>query len=438
MVALAPQLPTRAWAPLRYHPVQAAFWHCRKRFIVLPAGRGSGKTELCKRKLIRSLIIPKPWPDPKYFYGGPTEKQAKRIIWQSLVNLTPKSWVKKIKEGELRIETVFGSSVQVFGLDAPQRVEGEQYDGCVIDESSDIKPRTYDLSIVPTLTHRNGWCVRTGVPKRFGVGATEYKKAYEDALSGKVPDSAAFTWPSADILSTEALLYARAKLDQRDYAEQFEAVWQATGGGIFYAFERTYNVRACSYNPRLEILVGSDFNVDPMCWLLAHDYGDRIEVFDELFIRNTNTPETLDVLWSKYGTHDSGFAFYGDASGQNRNTSTAETDYLLIANDRRFRKAGRSVNYLSGNPSVVNRYAATNSMICSADGNRRLFMDPRCEHLIWDLENRSYKQGTRIPDNSNKDAGHITDALGYLIYALYPPTLIADEEEMGSAVYSTR
>ena len=67
---------------LRPHKVQYRLWHCTARFVGVPAGRRSGKTEIAKRRLVLALSQPKPWHDPRYFYGAPTRDQAKRIAWQ--------------------------------------------------------------------------------------------------------------------------------------------------------------------------------------------------------------------------------------------------------------------------------------------------------------------------------------------------------------------
>jgi hypothetical protein len=63
---------TPRWTQLRPHAVQAAAWTSPARFVGLPCGRRSGKTELAKRRLVRHLPIQKPWGDPRYFFGGPT------------------------------------------------------------------------------------------------------------------------------------------------------------------------------------------------------------------------------------------------------------------------------------------------------------------------------------------------------------------------------
>lgn len=413
--------PTDAWTPFKHHPRQHALWNTRSRFIAAPAGRGSGKTELAKRRLVRFLPVHKMWPGPRYFYGAPTREQAKRIAWAHLKALVPKEWLGSApNESELIIRTVFGSELHVIGFDKPMRIEGVQWDGGVIDESCDIKPHTFDLSILPTLVWRDGWCWRIGVPKRFGVGAAEYFEFYERAIKGEMEEAEGFTWPSSDILTPAALKFARENMDLRDFEEQFNASWQTASGGIFYAFDKERNVRPCDYDPKHTILVSSDFNVDPMAWVLCHRRkNDVIEVFDEVWLRNTNTELTLQTLFDRYTGHQGGWEFYGDASSRARKTSAHLSDYKIIAAHAGFKKQGRSLHYMWSNPSQVDRFSVTNAHICNAEGQRRLFIDERCKRLIHDLRTRPYKPGTREADDKG-DSGHPTDALGYLLYKLFP------------------
>ena len=408
------------WEPMRYHGGQYALWRDQRRFLAVAAGRGSGKTALAKRKLVAALPIITPWSDPRYFYGAPTYRQARRVAWKDLGSLTPPAWSARIGNADMTIETVFGSTLAVVGLDKAARIEGVQWDGCVLDESSDLKPGVFDLSVFPALTHRRGWCWRIGVPKRNGVGAVEFRDFFERAGRGEIPDAAAYTWPSSDILPRDVLAHAREALDPKDYREQFEASWETAGGGVFYAFDRTKNVRPCSYCPDKLLIVGSDFNVDPMCWIVGHAHDEkRLEWVDEIWLRDANTQATLDVLWSRYASHRGGWVFIGDAASRQRRTSAALTDYQIILRDARFEAAGRRIAYPSVNPNVADRFAACNAMLENAAGERRMHVDPRCRRLIKDLESRHYKAGSREPEDTG-DVGHITDAMGYVVHKLFP------------------
>lgn len=407
------------WPRLNYHPVQYKLWVCPKRFAYVPAGRQSGKSELSFRRLVRYLRIKKPWPDPKYVYGGPTFAQAKRTAWRRLLNLIPEHWIEDIYTSELTIRTIFGSELILTGLDKPQRIEGLILDGIVIDESCDIKPGVFDLSILPMLVLRDGWAWQIGVPKRHGVGVVEYRTRFEKASRGELPSSAGFTWPSSDIIPAELLEYARATMATRDFEEQFNASFLTVSGGIFYAFDRRYNIRPCMYDPEKAILVGSDYNTNPMHWLLCHLQNDKLLVFDEIFLRNTNTQETLKVMLAKYGDHKGGWECYGDASSRGRHTSAYATDYVQLAGNLQLQAMGRSMHYMQFNIPLTDRFAATNAKLCNGAGTTGVFIDSHCTHLINDLELRSFKPGSREPDDHD-DISHGTDALGYIIVQRWP------------------
>lgn len=408
---------SESWEQLKYHKIQQELWKCSKKWVYVPAGRQSGKTLLALRRIVRYLPIKKPWSDPRYFYCSPTLNQARRIAWGKLKKLIPSHWVSSVSESTLTIRTIFGSEVFLFSMEKPSRIEGIQTDGGVVDECSDIKVGSFDLSILPTMAHRGEgcWTWFIGVPKRYGCGCVEFRDKYFQAARGELPNSAAFTWPSSGIVSKEYLETARARMDERDYREQFEASFESAAGGIFHSWDAEYNVRPVAYDPTKTILLSCDFNVDPMVWVLGHCNGTTLEVFDEIFKRNTYTQECIDLLVSKYKEHKGGWELYGDASARARKTSATTSDLVQLTNNPELKKMGRTMHYIKSNPLIGDRFAATNALICSGDGQRRLFVDESCKNLINDLRSRSYKPGTRDVADVG-DQGHATDALGYLIY----------------------
>jgi hypothetical protein len=407
---------TEAWTPLRFHDQQARLWRTRSRYVAVAAGRGSGKTELARRRVVRFLPVRKPWPNPIYVYALPTSAQAHRVAWREIKKLVPRHWIAgEPKESSMTIETIFGSELRVVGMDKPHRIEGDQIDGIVLDESCDQKPTAFNLTVSPMLTHRDGWCWRIGVPKRYGIGAKDFKSFFDAGMRGE-DNIESYTWPSSSVLTPDQLAWVRKRLDARDFAEQFEASWEDASGLIFHAFSNE-NIKSVEYNPDLPLVVGSDFNVDPMCWVVCQQVGDAIHQLDEIFLRNANTQLTMQALFLRWGKHQGGIKFYGDASGRARKTSASLTDYLIIKNFDGFFK--KTVHYPKANPARADRFAACNALMCTADETRRYFVHPRCVHTIADLTSRAYVEGTREP-NDKGDIGHITDALGYIIHWLFP------------------
>jgi len=418
------------WTTFNWTPAQLRVLTSRARFIGLPCGRGSGKTEIALRRLVIALAQKRPWNNPLYFYAAPTNPQAIRIAWDRIGALMPHHWVRKIQRSEQFIETIFGSRLYILGMDVPARIEGPQWDFGVVDESCDQQPGAFDKSIRPALSHRNGSCWRLGVPKRYGIGASEFRKWCEEGAEGRFDDRETIAWPSSDVLPAEEVESARRTLDPRDFDEQFNANWITAGGGMFWAFDETENVRPGIYDPSATLLIGCDFNVDPMCWVFGQKTPAGAIIHDELTIANANTQLALDRTWSRYAKHKGRFEFYCDASGGSRKTaaqSTASgeimTDLYAILNDRRFKESpgGRTLMFptmredgkFHGNPPFRTRIAECNAMFLNAAGERRLFVAPGCTTLINDLRMRS-------DDSTDPDIGHASDALGYIVHRLWP------------------
>ena len=437
-----------AWSTFRIVDVQLDLLEDTSRFVALPCGRGSGKTEIAKRRLVSRLPQAVPEPPGRYFYAAPTLKHCRALAWDSLLRLIPPSWIKAPNESKNRIETHWGARIVLIGFDDRRRseVEGKQWDFGIVDESSDIWPGVYQRQVRPALAIRKGGCWRIGVPKRQGVGAAEFKEWSQEAASGEHEDQACHTWPSAKVVPAEEVEAMRRSMDIKDFREQAEASWETAGGAIFHAYDPVANVRRCEYHADMPLIIGSDFNVDPMAWVIGHAYPleniskwmrrwfgyttndppafGRLEWIDEIWLRDTNTRKTLDVLWAKYQHHTGGFLFMGDPAARSRETSASFSDYQQIFNDKRFTPIKpfldhEKVCYARAHPEVRNRFAWCNARFCNAMGERAMFVDPSCKHLKTDLEARYYREGTVEPVDKG-DLGHITDAMGYVVALLMP------------------
>jgi len=415
---------------MRFHPKQNQLWRTQAKFINVVAGRGSGKTELTRRRQVRYLPVKYPGLEqPLHGYALPTFNQARRVAWEPILRLIPRKWISKIRESEMSVETVFGSKLYILGLDKPERAEGVQWSTFVIDESCDQKAGVFDKSILPALSHNCDWCARIGVPKRTGPGAIEFRAAWERGFSD--PNSLSLHWPSSDIVTADVLDWARTNLSPQDYKEQYDGDWLTMSGGVYFAFDKEGNTStSCVYRRNQPIIVGMDFNVDPMAWVIGHMIDGQVFIFDEIYIHNTNTRRSLDALAEKYGEHKAGWFFTGDASSRARKTSADLTDYAQIYADTRFENS--QVIFPQANPSIHTRIATVNAAFLNANEERRLFISESCENLIRDLA-VGYKPGTREIDDNKGKMGHITDALGYLLMYFLPIQIETSDQQ---AIYA--
>lgn len=214
---------TSRWNVLRPHVKQSAFYRSSHRFNIVPAGRRSGKTELAKRKIVRAALRGTAFDNPRFFAAAPTRDQAKRIYWNDLKSLVPRHLRDgRPSEGDLMIPLVNGSEIYVIGMDKPERMEGQPWDGGVLDEYGNMKEKAWPENVRPALSDRLGWCDFIGVPE----GMNHYHKLYERAKEqyaelGVASPWAVFEWASVDILGVEEVEAARKDLHPLVFKQEY-------------------------------------------------------------------------------------------------------------------------------------------------------------------------------------------------------------------------
>ena len=181
------------------------------------------------------------------------------------------------------------------------------------------------------------------------------------------------------------------------------------------------------YNEDIPLHLTCDFNVDPMCWAVAHKDDENVYFFDEIVVENTSTQQCIDEFIRRYPAHKSEIIINGDASGDNRSTQSEYTNYAIIKNalnDYGYKNVKfRLRNY---NPPILNRISAFNARVRNSKGERHLFIDPRrCKWILYNIQNISFKEGTSIVDipthnqiKSNREfkfLEHPFDAISYLV-----------------------
>ncbi|MBQ3350244.1 MAG: hypothetical protein IJG38_07580 [Thermoguttaceae bacterium] len=417
-------------------PEQIGFWTTKARFVACDCGRGSGKSDIAYNRMLRATLMN--WGGSErhlFLVGLPTQDQADQVAMDKLELLYPPGTIERVNMSKHYIDTIFNNRVYVKGMFNANRSEGVQYTGVILDEMSDMPPDIL-TSLLPAMSHNCRFLFCIGVPKRSGIGSSMYRNICEEwdaRMKAGNPSYARFHWTSVGIVPDDVIQRAKEILDDKSFREQYLASWETASGAVYYCYSRENVVEQTPIEPSLPLLIGCDFNVSPMSWVICqakmNSIGaatDTITVIDELRLYDTNTREALDCLWQKYGSHPGGFRFYGDAAGHQRNTastSAAPSDYTIIATDKRFydySQGGVDLNFPASNPPVFDRVTSVNAMLRSAAGKRRILVNKQCEFLIKDFERVSFKPGTKFIEKSDLELTHMSDALGYLVHAIAP------------------
>ncbi|GAF91795.1 unnamed protein product, partial [marine sediment metagenome] len=276
-----------------------------------------------------------------------------------------------------------GATIEILGLDKPERIEGPHLDGFVGDEFGNFKSKVWGQNIRPALSTkgRPGWADLIGVPE----GKNHYYNLVEDVKDKD--DWDIFTWTTAEINPEEAEK-ARSDLDTLTYGQEYEGEFVSFKGMCYYAFNEKLNCppegERILYNPAYPLDLCFDFNripgncvisqeLPPPTWLIKRNQGMDNGLIscaiDEVFLtQDSNTEKICDILKKRWGHHKGLVQLYGDATGGAKLSSAVKgSDWDIIK-----AKFNGVFNYTSkvkkSNPRVRVRINAVNSRLVAADG----------------------------------------------------------------------
>jgi hypothetical protein len=382
---------------------QSEIFCSNSRFRVCVAGRRFGKTFLSTGELLKAAIGGK---NRNCWYLAPTYQAAKEIAWSMLIDTIPEEYIVKTNETALTLKLINGSIISLKGAEKAQNLRGRSLDFCVLDEFSDMRPEAWYEVIRPSLSDRQGSALFIGTPKGrnhfYDLWASGLNKEndwqsfqYTTLEGGNVPES-----------EVEA---ARIDLDERTFNQEYCAEFVTYSGLIYYAFSRELSVADCSDEGTLHI--GMDFNLDPMSAVISVRRGEMLYAVDEIVMYGSNTDEMVAEIKDRYPNRY--IIVYPDPASRQRKTSAGgRTDLSILQN------AGFAVKAKKSHALVRDRINAVNSRLLSSNGERKLFVSPKCKQTIKSLERQTYKEGTSIPNKDGFD--HMNDALGYLVEYLFP------------------
>ena len=379
------------------------------RFRIFVAGRRTGKTFLSVRELARFARH----PNKRVLYICPTYQMARDIIWADLKDkLGGLNWIAKTNESRLELQLINGSSIALRSGESGENLRGGGYDFVVFDETSDIKSEVWYEVIRPALSAQKppGSALFCGTPKGFNW----FKDLY-DLGKSEDPDWASFQFttleggnvPEAEIVA------ARRDLDQRVFAQEYEAQFQTYSGVVAYNF-KDENIVKWQPNPAKYLIIGMDFNVDPMRAIVYTKTAVGLHAIDEISIYGSNTDEMAQEIRHRY-PQEKIYCFPDPAGAQRRSSAGGRTDISILQN------SGFEVKYRAAHPRIRDRINATNSLLCNSVGERRLLVDPKCRNLIKTFQRYTYKPGTQVIDKTS-GLDHLFDAATYPVEYLFPVT----------------
>ena len=400
---------------------QGEVFNSEKRFRVLVAGRRFGKSYLSCVELLRAAIKQ---PGETFFYCAPTYRMAKDIAWKTLKRLVPQVWIKTKNESDLKIELINDSTIELKGTENAMALRGRSLSGVVLDEAAFMSAEVWFEVIRPALADKQGWALFISTPD--GTASWFYDlwcycdEGYEDWQRWS------FTTIEGGNVPADEVEAARTQLDERTFRQEFEASFENLTGLVAVSFDDA-NISPIAKDIKImPILLGVDFNVDPMSGICAVKDDGNLYVFDEIMLTGgATTWDFAEEIIRRYGIERRIVACPDPTGGARKTAGVGLTDHNIL------RRSGFTVSSPKAPWKIRDKITAVNTALLDASGARRTFIHPRCKELIKSLRTLTYTPNTGLP-NKNLGVDHAFDAFGYLCLKQFN---LAKPETLGQTTY---
>ena len=409
MTSTANHLAVKAPEAISLRPPQGEVFQSDKRFRVLVAGRRFGKSYLA---VIELLTAATKKPGETFFYCAPTYRMAADICWKLLKEVTPLVWVKKKNESELKLELVNGATIELKGTENYTALRGRSLSGVVLDEAAFMDKAVWFEVIRPALADKRGWCLFISTPD--GTASWFYDLwCYVAEDPTGLWKRWSYTTIEGGNVPADEVEAARAQLDRRTFRQEFEASFENLSGLVAANFSEANITPTIKDIPDLSLLMGIDFNVDPMSAVCAVKVDDDLHIFDEIVISGgCTTWEFCEEVTRKYGLDRRIIACPDPTGGARKTSGVGATDHAIL------RRAGFKVQSPKSPWKVRDKITAVNMGLQDHEGNPRIYIHPRCKQLIKSLRTLVYEENTGLP-NKKLGVDHSFDAMGYLCLQLF-------------------
>ena len=329
-----------------------------------------------------------------------------------------------------------GSEILFRHFDEPNKLKSLNLGFVEIEEMSDIPYDTFKM-LLGRMRQRVKKVWKNFTYRIFGHTNPEMQRGwiYKTFVENPAPNYRLITAPTTqNIYLPEGFCEELKKIYDEQYYNIFVLAQNGEyNNGLVIKDFTDENIKDITYQPDMDLHISCDFNVDPMCWVFAHKTDDKVFYFDEIAMENTTTAKACDEFYRRYPNHKGKIIVNGDASGDNRSCTSEYTNYVIIK--KKLLQYGYDVDIQikAFNPPIKNRIMAFNAKVRSADGEICLFVDKKCEKLLYNIYNLKYKEGSSKIDiptyqqikqsNMLKFLSHPLDAASYLVDFYWPITL---------------
>jgi hypothetical protein len=401
--------------------------------VLFLGGRRGGKSNLAIALLNTYLVAA---PRRIGWIVLPTFEDRPEID-RELDEALPRTWYRAVGDPLFVRYLANGSEMYIKSSFDPETLKRGRADIVIVNEAQKHKVDVYG-TVLPAIADKGGLVIMTANPPKNARGewvAELVEKARAQRVNTRI-----FTFdPKLNPhVKRNILASLKGKLDDRTYRREVEGEFLPRTDAVFHAYSSEFNLEPVPDGPGITVsflrrklnvdaacLHGMDFQKDPHMVAASLRFfedpedpgGDPLVwIFDEVLIEQGLEDDLVDAL-EAHG-HTGADAVVADASGEWQDAErTKGRSSWDVLRRRGWRKLFMPDEMSKRNPPIMERIAVGNSLLKSADGKRKLRIDPRCIHTARSV--RLWENRNGAPNRRSEHA-HIADCWTYPAYRLFP------------------
>lgn len=421
------------------HPKQELVHSRRERFRVVDAGRRWGKSRMGPHDMVPQMLLNKPtlgWiVAPTYDLG---EKEF-RVFWEILVDKMKIPTERgrtfySIRTKDFRIQTPWGSSVEVRSAEHPESLVGEGLDWVIMAESAKLKLSHWEKYIRPALSDKRGKAIFVSTPEGYNWFYDMYQRGQDEHFKNwwslKSPSwDNTIVFPDGEF--DEEMIEAKETLAREVFDQEYGAEFTSFAGRIYSEWDEEYHVyekffkQPYKFNPEWENYVAFDFGFrNPFaCLNIQVDPVENVYVWEEYYDRNLTTVEHARRLKSIIQWRVDGG--YHDPAGPDEAGVIVQTwQDRQQYNNPRLAEVQLNPAPNDWKPGIerVKEWLKLHDDGMGLGMKPRLFVSENCKNLLREINTYRVKETTekasanRDPkEEPRKKDDHAVDALRYFI-----------------------
>ena len=382
------------------------------------AHRRSGKDVTCWQYVIEAAIQ----DVGTYYYCLPEFTHARRVIWEGMlnegqrfINLIPDAMIKSKNEGQMKIELVNGSIIQLVGSDQYDRLVGTNPKGIVFSEYSITHPMAWQI-LRPILAANGGWAIFNGTPR----GKNHFHDMLEYAKNDPTWFWSVDTADSTGVLSEEVLSKEKSEMDIDVFMQEYYCSFDAAAKGAYYSeqiMELRKQKRLCKvpYDSKLKVCTAMDPGDVTTSIVYFQIYGKEVRIINAEEFYSPSVEQVFTSITEKPYDYEYHFLPH-DAT-----VSQMATGMSIIA---QLKKLGlQNIYRTSEGDGLPQQKAKMDGIKLVQTAFPSFWIDESLEKTVLEpLSNYAPKYSDTKHDYSKEPehnwASHMSDAIRYMVIAL--------------------